>query len=194
MGSDKSSDMNSTQVDNKVEQLLQQQIELLPKEIKPNRDLWVGIDHAIENGQQAKDKNRLQRFAGVAAGVVIFGWLSWLTMNIGNTSIEPVIDNGDGASEVIISRQNDQSLDFIEAMSQSYNEQKQALLVQYDGKESMVVDWHKQLDELDSAADAIKKALESDPSNAQLIKMLQQTYQQQLDLIKMVNRSPWQQI
>ena len=79
-------------------------------------------------------------------------------------------------------------------MSQSYDEQKQALLVQYDGQESMVADWHKQLDELDSAADAIKKALESDPSNAQLIKMLQQTYQQQLDLIKMVNRSPWQQI
>lgn len=183
--------MSDAHLNKQIDKQLQQQIEQLPKEIQPSRDLWAGIDHAIENRSQKQAKQKWQKLTAVAAGFAIFGWLSWLTVNVGNSAFEPAINSG---SDHSIAQQKDEALSFVDSMSESYEAQKQALLVQYDGQQSMVKDWQVQLEELDKAADAIKKALLADPSNAQLIKMLQQTYQQQLDLINMVNRSPWQQI
>ena len=44
------------------------------------------------------------------------------------------------------------------------------------------------------AADAIKAALENDPNNMALLRMLQSVYQQQIDLIERVHAPKWQQI
>ena len=179
--------MNDAQLDKQ----LQQQIASLPKEVLPSRDLWAGIDHAIETGEQRHGKSSWQKLTVVAAGVATFGWLSWLTVNMNNVAFDPQLSE---SGHMVAAQLNDRTVPFVEAMAQSHEAQKQALLVQYDANQSMVGDWQKQVEELDKAADAIKKALVLDPSNAQLIKMLQNTYQQQLDLIEMVNRSPWQQI
>lgn len=183
--------MNDTQLDKQLEQQLQK----LPKEIKPSRDLWAGIDHAIEQQSYNNSSRTWQKFATVAAGFAVFAWLSWLTINVDSDGINPSVNNGgQSIAQNNAVQNNNNELDYVAQLAESYEAQKQALLVRYSGNQSVVADWQKQLDELDKAADAIKQALVADPSNSQLIKMLQQTYQQQLDLIKMVNRGPWQTI
>lgn len=169
-----------------LEAKLQQQLEQLPKTLTPSRDLWAGIDHAIEQQQQQGYRHPRQglrwvKLSAVAAGFAVIGLTGWLTLNSG------VSDDGLGDT-------TGGHLVFVDEMSTSFEQQKQALLVKYQDQQQNSQNWRSQLKELDAAAAAIKKALDQDPSNAQLIKMLQQTYQQQLDLIKAVNKSPWHSI
>jgi hypothetical protein len=79
-------------------------------------------------------------------------------------------------------------------LSALFEQQKQALLVQYEAQPALTNDWQQQLDELEQAEQAVKLALQNDPENAALLKMLAQVYQQQLDLINRVHAPSWQQI
>lgn len=167
---------------------LQHQIGQLPKQLKPSRDLWTGIDHAIEQELQAQVQQQhtakltsWPKLSAVAAGFVVFGFSTWMVMNV-----EPSIGVNDIASN--------EPMSYVSQITDSFEQQKQSLLVKYQDQQAYADDWQLQLKELDDAASAIKKALAIEPGNAQLIKMLQQTYQQQLDLIKAVNKSPWQTI
>lgn len=164
--------------DAQFEQLLKKQIDELPREVKPSRDLWSGIDHAIEQ-QQGHKGIHLTKLTAVAAGFAVIGLTTWLTFN--NADLPGTQAPG-------------QNLQFVTMMTQSFEQQKQALLVKYEDAKPVTDNWQQQLKELDDAAAAIKQALVKDPTNAQLIKMLQQTYQQQLDLIKAVNQPSWQTI
>ncbi len=166
--------MNDAQFD----QALKMQIDTLPKELAPERDLWAGIDHAIER-QQSSQRFNFTKLTAVAAGVMVIGLTSWLTFK--NVDLPSVRTTG-------------QNLQYVNWMTESFEQQKQTLLVKYEDTPAMTDNWQEQLKQLDDAAKAIKKALAQDPSNAQLIKMLQQTYQQQLDLINAVNQDPWQMI
>jgi hypothetical protein len=164
--------------DAEFEKELQQQIEQLPRQMKPSRDLWAGIDHAIEQ-QQGTKRFSLPKLTAVAAGFSMLGLTAWLTLN-GNFS--PALQApGEG-------------LQYVTVMTETFEKQKQSLLTKYEDQKPSADNWRSQLNELNDAATAIKKVLDQDPTNAQLIKMLQQTYQQQLDLIKAVNKSPWQTI
>ena len=182
--------MNDTHLDKRLDKRLEQQIEQLPKNIKPTRDLWAGIDHAIEQQSYQQAQRSWHQWGVVAAGLVVFAWLSWLTLNVDSNGMSPLPTN----NEQVVAQQVPEPMSYVNDLSNVFEAQKQALLVQYGTHESVVEDWQQELEELNKAADAIKQALRADPSNSQLIKMLQQTYQQQLDLIKMVNRSPWQRI
>jgi len=183
-----------------LEQALDQQISQLPKAIAPQRDLWAGIDNAIEHqAQQQTDKVKprsvVYRLSAVAAGIAVFGFSAWMVMT-NNPTIDG-IDSIDGQGVVAqqdMANGDDETLNYVNDLSSLFEQQKQALLVKYQDTPSYVDNWQGQLDELDKAAEAIKQALVNDPTNAQLIKMLQQTYQQQLDLINTVNKSPWQTI
>lgn len=168
--------------DVEFDKVLQQQVDELPKQMKPSRDLWAGIDHAIEQQQAqqiSKQRFSYQKLSAVAASFAVLGLTAWFTLN---TNITP---GAQGPGE---------NLQYVTQMTQSFENQKQALLVKYEDQTPNAANWRDQLKELDAAAVAIKKVLDQDPTNAQLIKMLQQTYQQQLDLIKAVNKSPWQTI
>jgi hypothetical protein len=166
--------MNDAQFD----QLLKQQIDELPSEIKPERDLWAGIDHAIEQ-KQDKGRFNIPKLSAMAAGLAVLGLTGYLTFN--QMELPQAHSAGDG-------------LQYVTLMTESFEQRKQALLVKYEDTQPATDNWRQQLKELDEAAVAIKKVLDEDPTNAQLIKMLQQTYQQQLDLIKAVNHNPWQTI
>ncbi|AGH47072.1 hypothetical protein C427_4973 [Paraglaciecola psychrophila 170] len=48
--------------------------------------------------------------------------------------------------------------------------------------------------ELDDAADAIKTALENEPNNMALLKMLQSVHQQQINIIERVHSPKWSQL
>ncbi len=174
--------------DSEFDKTLQQQIDALPRQMKPSRDLWAGIDNAIERQEQGNRRGKtgfsFQKLSAVAASFAVLGFTAWLTLNV---NMLP----SDEAQSVYVPGEN---LEFVSQMTESFEMQKQDLLVKYEGHKPTADNWREQLKELDLAATAIKKVLDQDPSNAQLIKMLQQTYQQQLDLIKAVNKSPWQSI
>jgi hypothetical protein len=176
--------------DLEFDKTLQQQIDALPRQMKPSRDLWAGIDHAIEQ-QQRNRAFSYQKLSAVAASFAVLGFTAWLTLN---ANIPLGEDETPLSAQVSGAQVSGENLEYVTQMTQSFEIQKHDLLVKYEGHKPNADNWRGQLKELDSAAIAIKKVLDQDPSNAQLIKMLQQTYQQQLDLIKAVNKSPWQTI
>lgn len=161
---------------------LSQHIANLSKEKQPERDLWRGVELGIEaqrevstNTQAAGVSNR-QWFA-IAASVCLVTVL-WLTA--------PFAFKADQSS-------ND-SYALIDAMSSQQQQQVNSLLASYQSTPALTEDWQQQLKELDDAADAIKAALQEDPDNSALIKMLHHVYQQQIALIERVHAPKWQQI
>ncbi len=141
-----------------------------PSDVKPSRDLWAGIERAIAEPVKApSDKQYWPKVTGIAA-CFIAGLLAW---------------------NVSMNRPEQNTMRDLSAL---FEQQKQALLVQYKAQPALTNDWQQQLDELEQAEQAVKLALQNDPENAALLKMLAQVYQQQLDLINRVHAPSWQQI
>ena len=142
-----------------------------PSEVSPSRDLWSGIERAIATSahEETVRSQYWPKVTGIEA-CFIAGLLAW------NVSI------------------NQPELNTMRDLSALFEQQKQALLVQYKAQPALTSDWQGQLDELEQAEQAIKLALQNDPENAALLKMLAQVYQQQLDLINRVHAPSWQQI
>ncbi|MCF2910312.1 hypothetical protein L1285_18520 [Pseudoalteromonas sp. DL2-H2.2] len=145
----------------------QQEQDQLPE---PQRDLWQGIENAINMPDSAsRIRSPWIKLAGVAA-CVSAGLLSW---------------------QVIMTQPKQ---DTMAHMSAFFEQEKQTLLVKYEAQPALTKDWQGPLQELEEAEQAIKLALMKDPDNAALLKMLAQVYQQQLDLITKVHQPQWQQI
>ena len=148
----------------------------------PERDLWQGIELALANepapSQIPEETPQLTRgqpkMWAVAAAFAFVGVLSWYSLN----QTQPQL-----AQE-----------DLVAALSSQHEEQKQALLVEFEGQPALTQNWQQQLKELDEAAGAIKAALEQEPNNVALLKMLQNVHQQQIDLIERVHAPTWRQI
>ncbi|WP_371742355.1 hypothetical protein [Aestuariibacter sp. A3R04] len=157
---------------------LARQVEALPEEVSPQRDLWRGIALGLETGKQAPARRTAHWSAlvasAVAVAVVCFS-LIW--------------QNGDSPENKMASGNA-----LVQVISQQHQAQVEALLIQFDGQAALSSNWKSQLTELENAATAIKRALEEDPDNTALLGMLQHVYQQQLLLIERVHAPKWQQI
>jgi len=157
------------------EQMLATQLADVDKEQLPERDLWPGIELALSS--EASDQSRAvvaKKMYLIAATVAMFGLIGWLSVNQ-----QPVSLTGD---------------DLVASLSEQHLEQKNALLVRFQDQPALTQNWQDQLTELDNAADAIKTALENEPNNMALLKMLQSVHQQQINLIERVHSSKWSQI
>ena len=149
------------------EQFLDEQLQSQQKEVSPSRDLWPGIEHAI-NLQQSEQQDKAKRnwalpaFGTAAAAVLVA--LVGLNMPVQQDNTQFAL------------------------ISDAYEQQKQSLLVQYQSQPALTDNWQAQLTELEQAEKAIKTALEDDPNNRALLGMLAQVYQQQLDLINKVHQ------
>lgn len=151
------------------DEMLKQELDSLPREISPSRDLWPGIERAMVSSTANKPVSRsMKPWLGVAA-CVSAGLLS-LLMVMKQTPNNAVV------------------------IADFFENQKQSLLVKYQTQPALTDNWQAQLVELESAEAAIRKALEGDPQNAALLRMLSQVYQQQLDLINKVHQPAWQEI
>jgi hypothetical protein len=141
----------------------------------PDRDLWPGIELAL-SCEPSKPSNAVveKRMYLVAAAVGIFGLIGWLSVNQ-----YPVSLTGD---------------DLVVSLSKQHLDQKNALLVRFQDQPALTQNWQNQLTELDDAAEAIKTALQNDPNNMALLKMLQNVHQQQINLIERVHSSKWSHI
>ncbi len=159
--------------DNQFERLLQEKLDDLPREIQPQRDLWPGIDLALENHAQGANKPAL--LAGIAASIAVFSLVGLLILNTGT-------DPGNEPGELA---------QLVSNMSEQYENQKRSLLASYEQQPALTDNWQQQLQELDDAATVIRTALTEDPGDADLIRLLQQVYQQQIKLIQSVHQPRW---
>src|SRR6056300_272606 len=141
----------NTQNDDKLDEMVVK----LP-EYAPKRDLWMGNEQSLLTTQQHQTKKGgLYAITASICLVAILGFLAttqhlWLQTD----------DHKNG-------------LALVEALSAQHAKTKTTLLVKYNEVEPVASNWQNQLEDLDSAADAVKKALYEDPNNRALLKMLQ---------------------
>jgi hypothetical protein len=152
---------------------LKQQLAVLPRDKQPDRDLWQGIELALANETVSKSQVPAKYYL-LAASFAVFALLGWLSI-----SQQPNLLSGD---------------DLVAVLSDQHQQQKNALLVKFKDQPALTQNWQQQLTELDEAAGAIKAALEKEPNNMALLKMLQNVHQQQINLIERVHSSKWSQI
>lgn len=153
---------------------IEEQIAALDKHKTPSRDLWTGIEYGISNNQDmARAKPTTKPFLAIAASLVVAVLLAFFSFESGR------IESGEA---------------LVAQLAKQHNAQKESLLISLAGQPTTTQNWQQQLDELDEAAAAIKKALENEPNNAALLKMLQRVYEQQIALIERVHAPAWQQI
>lgn len=162
------------------ENRLQKEVSQLPESVTPKRDLWKGVEIAISEENQSTEQKKVNIAANapiyaMAASVMFLAFAVYSLVLSGDINFQP---------------QSSLALD----MQTQHHEQKKALLVSFADKTPLSSDWQKQMEELDSAEKAILTALDSDPDNHALLKMLQQVYQQQLSLIETVYNPKWQAI
>lgn len=166
------------------EQELQKQLASLPREMQPEKDLWAGIDIALTTHDQQQPMSKKpvnnvvvmfqKQHLALAASVLVIAALSWKALTPTPYGIEPTR--------------------LVNALTEQHVAQKNALLASYSEAPAATLNWQEQLEELEQAGNAIKAALEEDPDNVALMKMLQHTYQQQIELIEKVHAPAWNRI
>lgn len=160
---------------------LDQLVSSLPREKQPDRDLWTGIDYAISQAQLGNSKHAtpkaikmsIKPIYALAASVCLIAVVGVFSFQSGKSA-------------------SGQAL--VQQLSEQHLAQKNALIVNFEGRPAVTENWQAQLQELDDAAVAIKKALANDPNNTALLKMLKKVHQQQIMLIERVHAPAWQQI
>lgn len=170
---------------NNLDQILADERQF-PEEMTPKRDLWPGIEKAISQHKQkpksllsVNQKIALSSAASICLAVLLIQFLA------------PLPGSGFNSGSDSNARHNTAGID---ALVKTYETEKHQMLVRYQDQKALVDDWQPQLDELESAARSLRGALEEDPNNAVLIRMLGKIYQQQLDLINKVHAPQWQKI
>ena len=157
------------------EQSIEQLVESLPDELAPKRDLWQGIEQAVAKTSQDVPKRPIEvQWGAVAAVVAPIALVAGILMNNQQTM--------------------ESSPAWLEPVSASYEFQKQAMLRQVDGKAVVNSNWQQTLKELEDAEASLKEALKHQPQDPALMKMLNQVYQQQLDVISKSHQSKFMQI
>ncbi len=166
--------------DKSAEQRLEAAIAQLPKELSPQRDLWSGIDKAINQSSVAvsqKSTNKVFMPTAWAASVVAAVLLTWFTLGPELSTSQP-------------------SVNLVAAMQQDFEQQKHSMLVNFGTPDikQLPVAMQTELVKLSSAQKTISKALADDPNNSDLLNLLRWTQQQELDLLKQLYSPQWQSI
>ncbi|TRX53423.1 hypothetical protein [Thalassomonas sp. M1454] len=160
-----------------TDQQLQQQIDGLQQDIKPSRDLWPGIELAIEHQQQESSPKKAA-FAPYAwaASVMAAVLLTWMVN-------KPM-------------QEQPLQLTAVEVIQQQYVEEKNTMLVSFGKPDisKLPAKIQKQFTELQSARESLLKALEDDPENPDLLNLLQWTQNQELSLLEQLYSPKWQTI
>ena len=161
------------------EQELQAQVDDLPQEMSPERDLWAGIERAIQHKEQENTQpvnKKVVMPVAWAASIIAAVLLTWV-------SFTP--ENNIGQSQSLVA-----------VMQDSFEQQKQTLLVSFGRPDisKLSPKMQEELSKLASARASIEKALMDDPDNADLLNLLRWTQQQELNFIEQLYRPQWQSI
>lgn len=169
-----------TSSDKQLDELITQ----LDKEIKPQRDLWAGIEQAINTLPQEEDVS--------SAREVKWSVKEWSKLA---AMFAPVaLMTGIWLGQVGQSQSDVQEPDWLTPVSASFELQKQQLLQRVSSNAVLSPNWRESLKELEKAEKSLKQALIHQPEDAALMKMLTQVHQQQLMLIKKAHQPKFSQI
>ena len=165
------------------EQVLQAQIDNLPLEMSPERDLWSGIERALPLYQQEAGtpsakwtRVNMKMPLAWAASVIAAVLLTWVNL-------------GPGTGQ-------ESQFNLVASIQQDFESQKKTMLVSFGQPNisQLPQEMQKQLNQLAAARASINKALVDDPNNADLLSLLRFTQQQELDLIQQLYSPQWQSI
>ncbi len=172
------------------EQNLQKEVAALPNEITPQRDLWAGIERAIQvKKQDTATSESTTRKAFIptawAASLVAAVLVTWVSFSP-NFSSQPVD----------IVQQNNSPLNLVMAMQENFQQTKQTMLVSFGQPKmsELPKEIQAELTKLNSAQKTIEKALLEDPSNNDLLNLLRWTQKQELDFLTQLYSPKWQSI
>lgn len=152
---------------NQSKRTLQEMIDALPREVAPARDLWPGIDHAINVPAHAALSYR--PYALAASVLLVLG----LSMFYGLR--QPIPTLPDPLVE-----------EYISGLQSEHERSKQAVLVEFQQQQALYPQWEDQLHELEQAENVIYDALRRDPDNRELLNILRDVQAKQLKLIDAV--------
>lgn len=175
--------MTKTSSDTALDKKLNQEIDQLNEELTPSRDLWAGIEKAIAQKPQQQTTNDNVKFLANAKGAP----LAWAA----SIMVAVIITWGSVTGD-----EQGVSLDTVALMQQTFDQQKQTMLVSFGQPklEELPQDMQEQLSQLASARKSIESALADDPNNMELINLLRWTQLQELKLIEQLYAPKWQTI
>ena len=160
------------------DQELKQQIEAMPDEMTPSRDLWPGIEKAMLYQEQTKPasfsvKHNPLLAIAASAFLVVASWVG-----VSNYQPQP------------------QSMSIVAQMNHDFEQQKQLLLTSYGQQplKQLHPKMQQELEQLKKARQSLERALQDDENNADLLNLLQWTQQQELEFIEQLYRPTWQSI
>jgi hypothetical protein len=170
------------------EQNMQKQIAELPEEMTPKRDLWAGIERAIQTKKQDKpsfEPTTKKVFVPTAwaASLVAAVLVTWVSFSPQQPPIK-------------VAQQHGTPLNLVVAMQESFKQTKQIMLVSFGQPKmsELPKEIQEELIKLSSAQKTIEKALIEDPSNNDLLNLLSWTQKQELDLLTQLYSPKWQSI
>jgi hypothetical protein len=183
-------DRNDPSTDKSGNEALMAAAAALPKEIKPGRDLWPGIEQALARTQpRIEPWNWQGLFAQAAAVILLVGassGLTYLAVKDGGSQVSPVVTDVERVFEPVSgsfgSRYN-LGPDFLDA--------RNVLAARLEGEmeklspESRAA-VQKSLDAIHEAIVEINKALAEAPDNVLLQNLLLRTYHEELALMQQV--------
>ncbi len=157
----------------------------LPKAMTPERDLWAGIERAInQKSQQQVKQNNVLIPGAWAASVLVVMLASWLTFS---PSMQEKTH-----SEIVKGQSTEQGPQgqLVNFMEQNFQQQKQTLLIGYGSPsmDNLSPAMKQELQQLSEARASIRKALASDENNIDLLNLLEFTQQQELKLLQQLYR------
>jgi len=144
---------------------LQSAISKLKKDRLPQRDLWTGIEMAL-----LKDNRRRTPWIAIAASllvcVIAVSW--WLRPH-----------RTDDSAAVHVN--------YAEQLTAQHRNTMAALQAAYRNTPAVTTNWMDQLNAMERASESVRQALQNDPDNVALLKMLNDVYQQEIDLLRKVH-------
>ncbi len=170
--------MNNQKRTNNLDDL----VKSLPKELEPSRDLWSGIEQAIAKQPQEHQPEKLM------------GTNFYVTWGKAAAAILPIalvaglVINNQMSSGTL------QEAPWLTPLTASYDIQKTQLLKRVSGQPQITSNWQTTMADLEKAERSLKKALEYQPEDPALMKMLNNVYKQQLELISKSHKPKYQQI
>lgn len=143
---------------------LKREIEKLPRELRPQRDLWPGIEHGL---LREPVSHRRPLMLAAAASVILAVLLTW-------TLQKP----GDGIDEID---------SWLQTLETEHQATKRTVLAAYRDRTVLYQGWEEQMQQLEAAEAAVYQALRTDPTNRDLLAMLRDLQIRQLELIEAVH-------
>ena len=166
---------------------LAEQVATLPVEMTPERDLWSGIERAINHKNQELTINKQRKLlmpSAWAASIALVILMSWVTFS-------PSIN--EESAPVLVETQEKNGVtqgQLVNFMQQNFKKQKQTLLASYGQPtvDKLPAAMQQELTQLSDARASIRKALLTDENNADLLNLLDFTQQQELKLLQQLYR------